>query len=224
LSIGRQTLTIYGIPGPDVNNNLETQNDAECNCETEDWRHVRMCGSLKASLHREASWGKLRTLMDRWHLPPDFWKTIEKGINYYTEHPYKRTVNTKDNEPQKPFGVKFTTSRNLLKQAFRTQSHIGWENFLKGLISRDWSTYVCYNKAHSNGHSKSKDWSEKFIGGLWEHLRRLWQFRSDIYHQDNVGTIVRYKLEAIEREIEKLWARHIELLTKLRYFQNQPAL
>jgi hypothetical protein len=45
----------------------------------------------------------------------------EKDINYYTEHPHKCTVNSKDNEPQKPFGVTFTTSRNLLQQAFRTQ-------------------------------------------------------------------------------------------------------
>jgi hypothetical protein len=91
-----------------------------------------MCGSLHASFDRAASWGKLRKSMERWHLPPDFWTTIEKGINYYKEHPYKRTVNSKDNEPQKPFLVTFTTSRNLLQQAFMTQSHIGWENFLKG--------------------------------------------------------------------------------------------
>jgi hypothetical protein len=35
---------------------------------------------------------------------------------------------------------------------------------------------------------------EKFIGGLWEHLKRLWQFRNDIYHQGNEGNIARYKL------------------------------
>jgi hypothetical protein len=71
------------------------------NCETEDWHHIIMCGSLDASLHRAASWGKLGKSMERWCLPPDSWMTIEKGINYYTEHPHKRTVNSKDNEPQK---------------------------------------------------------------------------------------------------------------------------
>jgi hypothetical protein len=38
-----------------------------CNCETEDWRHVLTCGSINASLHRAASWGKLRKSMERWH-------------------------------------------------------------------------------------------------------------------------------------------------------------
>jgi hypothetical protein len=135
--------------------------------------------------------------MERWHLPPDFWMTIDKGINYYKEHPHKRTANSTNNEQQKLFGVTFTTPRNFLQQAFRTHSHIGWDNFLKGRISRDWLTYVHYNLAHSNGHDKSKDWTAKFIGGLWDHLKRMWQFRKDIYHQDNQRNIARYKLEAL---------------------------
>jgi hypothetical protein len=153
--------------------------------------------------------------MEWWHLPQDFWTAIEKGVNHYTEQPHKRTKHSTKNEPQKPFGVTFNTSRNLLQQAFGTQSHIGWHNFLKGRISRDWLTYVRHNEENSNGHSVSKDWSAKFIGGLWEHLKRLWQFRNDIYHQYNEGTISRYKLEALERDMEELWARHTELLPQL---------
>jgi hypothetical protein len=113
-----------------------------CNCETEDWRHLLTCGSIDASIHRAVSWGKLRKSMDRWHLPQDFWMTIEKGVSHYTEQPHKRTTQSKENEPQKPFGVIFNTPRNLLQQAFRTQPHIGWDNFLKGLISRYWLTNV----------------------------------------------------------------------------------
>jgi hypothetical protein len=110
--------------------------------------------------------------MDRWHLPQDFWTTIEKVANhYYTEQPYKRTTQSKENEPQKPFEVTFNTPRNLLHQAFRTQSHIVWDNFLKGRISRDWLTYVQHNEENTNGHRKSQDWPAKFIGGLWEHLK-----------------------------------------------------
>jgi hypothetical protein len=49
----------------------------------------------------------------------------------------------------------------------------------------------------------------------------MWQFRNDIYHQYNEGTIARYKLEALEREMEKLLTRHTELLPKLWVFQKQ---
>jgi hypothetical protein len=51
-------------------------------------------------------------------------------------------------------------------------------------------------------------------------LKLLWQFRNDFYHQDNEGTIARYTLEALERDMEKLWARHIEPLPKLWDFKN----
>jgi hypothetical protein len=81
---------------------------------------------------------------------------------------------------------------NLPQQEFRTQSHICWENFLKGQISRDWLTYV-------------------------HHI----EFRNDIYHQDNEGTIARYKLESLERDMDNLWTRHTELLPKLWDFQKQ---
>jgi hypothetical protein len=33
--------------------------------------------------------------------------------------------------------------------------------------------------------------------------------------------IARYKIEALERDMEKLWARHIELLPKLRDFKKK---
>jgi hypothetical protein len=52
-------------------------------------------------------------------------------------------------------------------------------------------------------------------------LKRLWKFRNDIYHQDNEGTIERYKLEALERDMDKLLAIHTELLPKLWDFQKQ---
>jgi hypothetical protein len=159
--------------------------------------------------------------MERWHLPPDLWTTIEKVINHYKEHPHKCTANSTNGEPQKPFGVTLTTSRNLLHQAFRKQSHICWDNFLKGRISRDWLTHVHYNEEHSNCHCKSNDWSAKFTGGLWDHLKRMWKFWNDIYHQDNKRNIAQYKLEALERYMEKKWARHTELLPKLNDFQKQ---
>jgi hypothetical protein len=102
-----------------------------CDCETEDWRNVLTCGSKDASLHRAESWGKLRNSMEPCHLQ-DFWTTIEKGINQYTEHPHKRKIHSKDDKPQKPFGATFNTPSSLLQQEFRTQLHIDWYNSLKG--------------------------------------------------------------------------------------------
>jgi hypothetical protein len=156
----------------------------------------------------------------RWHLPPDFWTTIEKGSNHYKDLPNKRNSNSTNTESQKPFSITFTRSRNLLQQAFRKQSHRGWDKFLKSQISRDWLTYVRYKEEHSNIHSNIKDWSEKFIGGLWGYLKRMWHLWNDVYHQDNQGNITRYKLEALYRDTENIWARHTELLPKLHLLRS----
>jgi hypothetical protein len=80
---------------------------------------------------------------------------------------------------------------------------------------------VRYNEVRSNGHGSSKDWAANFIGGLWDHLKRVWQFWNDIYHQDNQGLIARWKLEALDRDMEQFRARHEELLPRLHNFQRQ---
>jgi hypothetical protein len=49
----------------------------------------------------------------------------------------------------------------------------------------------------------------------------LSQFWNNIYHQENEGTIACYKLKALERDMDKLWAHHTQLLAKLHDFQKQ---
>jgi hypothetical protein len=72
--------------------------------------------------------------MKVWKTPPDLWIAIEKGIHHYATHLVKRDKDNKPPEPQKPFGTMFYTPRNILQIAFQKQSHVRWENFLKGRI------------------------------------------------------------------------------------------
>jgi hypothetical protein len=51
-------------------------------------------------------------------------------------------------------------------------------------------------------------------------LKLLWQSRNDIYYQDSEETIARYKHEELERDMERLCARHTELLPKIHDFQK----
>jgi hypothetical protein len=59
---------------------------------------------------------------------------IEKGINHYAAHSLKRDKEDMHPEPQKNIVTMFHTPRNILQVAFERQSHVGWENFLKGRI------------------------------------------------------------------------------------------
>jgi hypothetical protein len=121
-----------------------------CGDAHEDWRHIITCKSLDASLHRTESWTKVKKAMKVWKTPPTFWIAIEKGINHYATHPLRRDKDNMPPEPQKPFGTMFYTPRNILQVAFRKQSHVGWENFLKRRICTEWCTYIKQHLASSN--------------------------------------------------------------------------
>jgi hypothetical protein len=70
---------------------------------------------------------------------------MESGVFHYTMNPRKRDPANMSPEPPSPFGTKFYTPRNISKVAFRAQSQIGWENFLKGRLSQYWITCMDYH-------------------------------------------------------------------------------
>jgi hypothetical protein len=118
--------------------------------DNEDWRHVLTCKSLDAELIRADSRKKLRKGMEKWGISQDMWLTIETGVRHYTMNPKKREHDNMPTEPSPPFGPTFYAPRNRLKVAFRVQSQIGWDNFLKGRPSRDWITCMDHH-FQSNG-------------------------------------------------------------------------
>jgi hypothetical protein len=116
----------------------------------DDWRHVLMCKSLDAELVRAESWSKLRKMMDKWSLSADMWISIENGVRHYTHNPLKQDPDNMPAEPPSPFGTTFHTPRNIMKVVFHAQSKIGWENFIKGRLSRDWIGCI-YHHFQENG-------------------------------------------------------------------------
>jgi hypothetical protein len=102
-----------------------------CREEKEDWRHVMTCRSLDDSLHRADSWEKVKKDMAIWQLPNDFWTAIQKGLQFYIDHPLRQVKEDPHNptpKPVSPFPHCFNQPRNLLKHAYRAQSNIVWDN------------------------------------------------------------------------------------------------
>jgi hypothetical protein len=71
--------------------------------------------------------------MEKLKLPNEFWIAMEKGVLSYNENPKKANDRP---SPTTSFPMTFNSQRNTLNVAFRVQSEIGWENFLKGQVSR----------------------------------------------------------------------------------------
>jgi hypothetical protein len=85
-----------------------------CNTEEEYWNYVLSCGSLDATMAREASWAKVKKDMAPWKMPPDFWTAVEKGLQHYIIN-----ASQKNKGAEAPFPGTFNNPRNLLRQAFR---------------------------------------------------------------------------------------------------------
>jgi hypothetical protein len=80
-----------------------------CKREEEDWNNFLSCGSLYATMAREASWAKVKKAMAPWKMPPDFWIAIEKGLQHYTRHASQNNKGAAG-----PFPGTFNNPRNLL--------------------------------------------------------------------------------------------------------------
>jgi hypothetical protein len=70
--------------------------------------------------------------MEKWKIANDGWMAIQKGMQHYIPHPEKHDPQDMPQEPPTPFTHTFHIQRNIIKLAFRMQSHIGWEKFTKG--------------------------------------------------------------------------------------------
>jgi hypothetical protein len=109
---------------------MEKQEDAAC------------VATLDVDPNRTDSWEQVKKEMTIWKLPPDFWMVTQKGIQFYIDNLDKQNMQEEDDPPipqaPTPFQPTLNNARNLLSQAYRAQSSVGWENFMKGRIIGQW--------------------------------------------------------------------------------------
>jgi hypothetical protein len=142
-------------------------------------------------------------------------------VRYYILNTLKRDPDNMPPEPPPPFGTTFRTPRNRLKVAFRAQSQIGWDNFLKGRLSRDWIACMDYHFQNNRSKLTGQECITKLMLGLWEYMDRIWTYCNTRYHENTNQQVVRYKTEALDRRYEEIWAKHAGLVERLHTFQTK---
>jgi hypothetical protein len=85
----------------------------------------------------------------------------------------KREHDNMPTEPSPPFGPTFCAPRNRLKVAFRAQSRIGWDNFLKGRLSQYWISCMDHHFQSNGSKLTGQECITKLIMSLLEHMDRL---------------------------------------------------
>jgi hypothetical protein len=84
-----------------------------------------------------------------------------------------------------PFPPNYDNKQNRLKLAFREQDKIVWDNLLKVRMGKQWIEYAKQHMENDNIKLQAKESAPKSILALWDHMRRLWQYRNDALHEDN---------------------------------------
>ena len=90
----------------------------------------------------------------------------------------------RDNKP-------FPTTTSLpfeLQALIRVQRHIGWKNFLEGVLAQEWAQQQFKLKNQRYSYKKSRVWIKNVIKANWKLLRSLWQHRNEKLH--NTQTIL----------------------------------
>jgi hypothetical protein len=83
------------------------------------------------------------------------------------------------------------------------QKFLGWDNLLRGKISKLWSkAYLTYQSPRNNNPSPTTGWSAKIIIPiLWEYTSSLWEHRSGILQCCTIKEIEARELEALKLQI-----------------------
>jgi hypothetical protein len=139
---------------------------------------------------------------------------MEKGLHGYSRNPKGGVINT-------PFPPTYDNRRNHLKLEFREQDKIGWDNLLKGRMGRQWIAYVKQHIEHESIKLQTKEWAPKMILAPWDHMLRIWQYWNDALHKDDSKRVAHFRVEALDRDIERLVAVHNDLRRKLHEAQER---
>jgi hypothetical protein len=113
-----------------------------------------------------------------------------------------------------------------LVQAFLDQTLLGWDQLLRGRISRKWSAaYMICGVRDKGGHSRPDSWAKQLIRALWEYSASLWRHRNgEVYghtveeKRENERQQLQNKIEQEFREYKAnpfvVSPQHISLFTR----------
>jgi hypothetical protein len=138
-----------------------------------------------------------------------------KGLQHYT-----RNASQNNKGAAEPFPGTFNNPRNLLRQAFREQDEIGWSGMFKGRIATQWKVYISQHMNAKGIKLKIQEWATIFINSMWEHTTCLWHCRNDAVHSRDTRQVAQFKIDALEREKNRIKNKHKELRHKIHEFQS----
>jgi len=96
----------------------------------------------------------------------------------------------------------------LATQCISQQATLGWNQFLRGRISKLWRQFYSYFKALADPNGDI--WTKKLVLALWAHTESLWKHRNAKVHGGTVEEQKRREKDALCLRVEEAYAAYTE--------------
>ena len=152
--------------------------------------HVLTCSCEARGPARMAARKTFQQKLSRLHTPDIMNKLICDSMDsWLARRPVTLPVWNGPNEP----------IHGALRRAFRAQAKIGWDQFFRGRIAKDWKRPITmYYKIRQPGESYTSDqWMRSIITELWKLSITIWKQRNtELHGTDSALSLERRRKEA----------------------------
>jgi hypothetical protein len=141
----------------------------------EDTTHVLTCTCDARCEARTAAHKIFQQKLTRMHTPDILSNTICKSMDSWLAR--RPVLPPEWNGPEEPI-------QRQIRSAFKAQAKIGWDQFFRGRIAKEWSKPIgTYYKIRQPGESFTPDqWMRTVIKELWEFSITIWKQRNSELH------------------------------------------
>jgi hypothetical protein len=161
-----------------------------CNLLWETTTHVLTCSCEARGPARMAARTTFQQKLSRLHTPDVMNKLLCDSVDsWLARRPVTLPIWNGPNEP----------IHGALRRAFRAQEKIGWDQFLRGRIAKDWKRPITmYYKIRQPGESYTPDqWMRTVIKELWILSITIWKQRNtELHGTDSALSLERKRKEA----------------------------
>ncbi len=171
---------------------------ASCGYLDETQEHILKCSQGVMRSTRYKALMKMRSNIVTTRGGSITWTTLHRGLTRWLEGDSKDQANCfpKTHIPEQLY--------KKLQLALEDQDNIGWEQGLRGYLSRQWLDAQQIEFPKSQLHALRRQWLKPVIKALWQFHDEMWTARNKILH-DNSPQAQQIRESSIDEKIRHLY-------------------
>ena len=114
----------------------------------------------------------------------------------------------------------------MVRDAWKEQEAIGWENILKGRLSKKWG-YVQAKYYQLNPHTSDskkysgESWMRKTVKALLQYTLGMWNTRCKVLHGENETEQLKKRKEAAVMQVRSYFAQTGDIIEEFQYLFDE---